>query len=80
MPFLDPKQFGAFPKLGVPPHNKDDRIFGIPIMETSILGSILGSPCFGKQPFVVALQLALNPGHQHHKQVESACLFAATVS
>ena len=38
-------RFGGFPKLGVPfwgPSNKD----------YSILGSILGSPQFGKLPFV----------------------------
>ena len=35
---------GGFPKLGVPfwvPNNED----------YSILGSILGSPCFGKLPY-----------------------------
>ena len=37
--------YGVFPKLGVPfggPHNKD---YGI-------LGSILGSPYFGKLPYI----------------------------
>ena len=38
-------QFGGFPKLGGTflggPHNKD----------YNMLGSILGSPCFGKLPF-----------------------------
>ena len=44
---LKPKQYGGFPKLGVPgtffwgPHNKD----------YSILGSILGFPHFGKVPY-----------------------------
>ena len=39
--------YGGFPKLGVPflgdPHNKD----------YSILGSILGSPYFGKLPYIL---------------------------
>ena len=38
-------RLGGFPELGVRPYNKDYRI----------IGSVLGSPHFGKMPFVSLL-------------------------
>ena len=40
----NPKMYGGFPKLGVP-------FWGVPIIRTSILGSILGYPNIGKLPY-----------------------------